>query len=126
VKLLAVVTFPGWRLRSYNERLHWAVRRKANQPQLMNVEHIGYQCVVAGPHKRRRVEVTRFGPREMDTDNLVASVKPCLDRIKCKPIHYGGVILSSNGYIFDDSPKYCKLVVRQEKGPYGVRVRVYG
>lgn len=124
MKLLAVVTFPGWRLRSYNERLHWAVRRKANQPLYRHHEFMmGEDCaLVTEPHKRRTVEITRYGPREMDMDNLAASVKPALDLIKCKKVN--GYVVP--GYIFDDDPSHCLLKVKQEKGDYGVRVRVYG
>lgn len=127
MKLLAVVTFLGWRLHSYNSRMHWAVRRKANQPPLRSDDRKSYVATVATPHKRRTVEITRYGPREMDMDNLAASVKPALDLIKCRVFNgQDGTSSYMPGYIFDDSPKYCKLVVRQEKGPYSVTVKVFG
>ena len=122
MRLLAVITWPGWRLRSFNDRLHWAARRKANQPPLpaghwpASEDH-----TVRAPHKRRTVEITRQGPRTMDSDNLAASVKPCLDLLKRRFI-YG---VWTDGYLWDDSPKYCKLVVKQRKGPYEVIVKVY-
>jgi hypothetical protein len=121
MRLLAVITWPGWRLRSFNDRLHWAARRKANQPPVRLDDQRGPEAIVAGPHKQRLVEITRFGPRVMDTDRLYQSVSPALDLVKCKRVN-GNV---STGYLWDDSPKYCKLVVKQRKGPYEVIVKVY-
>jgi len=126
MRLLAVITWPGWRLRSFNERLHWAARRKANQPPVPSSVKLGKgldlgQVLVNELHKRRIVEITRVGPRGMDMDNLAASVKPALDRIKRRMV----LGYWADGYIYDDSPKYCKLVVKQRKGPYEVIVKVY-
>ena len=125
MKLLAVITWPEWRLRPANqrERRHWAVVKRMNAPPLpRRVGIMADGAEVKGPHKQRLVEVTRWGPRMLDEDGLYSSVKPCLDAIRCRKLN-GHVV---PGFLFDDSPRYCRLRVFQKKGGYGCEVRVYG
>ena len=117
MKLLAEISFPGWKLVSENRRLrmHWAARRRLEKPPC-RIER-NFSLNVFKQTKRRVVEITRYGPRLLDEDNLAASMKPVLDFIKSKGL--------AVGHIKDDSPRWCKLVAKQEKGDYGVRVRIY-
>ena len=129
MRLLVEIEFPFWRLRNWsNERAHWAVRRRASQPPVPGVVvHEDASARVLAPHPRRRVEITRIGKKMMDEDGLASAMKPVLDRLKTKRIKMGSQTLTEPGWIFDDSPRYCKLVARQEIGPeYGVRVRIFG
>ena len=52
---------------------------------------------------RRRVTIISYRKRLLDEDNNVGSTKPLLDAVK------------DMGLIWDDSPKFCELVTRQEK-----------
>lgn len=52
---------------------------------------------------RARLRITRFGCRLLDPDNLQGGVKPLVDCIK------------ESGLIWDDSPDWLELDVRQQK-----------
>jgi hypothetical protein len=121
-RLICKLTFTGWKLCSPNERLHWTARRRASKPPLQPViEYRSADAVVGAPHPRRTVVIVRYGPRTMDKDNLYASVKGVVDWLKGVEV-YGKKI---PGLIFDDSPTYINLIVKQAKGPYAVVVSIY-
>lgn len=128
MKLLADIEYAGWRLRGANELRgkHWAAIKRLTTPPVASVYHkINKYAFVFGPHPCRTVEVTRIGPREMDYDNLVSSMKRALDLLKCRKILSAGEVHVVGGLLWDDKPQYAKLVAKQEKGPYGVRIRVF-
>lgn len=53
----------------------------------------------------RRVDIIRFGSRELDHDNLVGGCKPLVDALKrC-------------GLIVDDSPRHVRINYEQRKSP---------
>jgi hypothetical protein len=101
--------------------MHWAKRRLAGVPVAMIETGVKPSALVNRPHPTRKVEIVRYGPRQLDKDGLYSSVKPCLDLLKSKVM--SGVRVS--GYFYDDSPTFIDLEVKQEKGEYGVTVRIY-
>ena len=104
------------------DRQHWAVRRRAkgNLRWSVVVAIGGSRYLPEAPLQRARVTVTRHG-KAMDTDNLHASVKSLMD-VLCvaSRTHPTGL-----GFIVDDAPTFCELIVRQEKaGPKQARTAV--
>ena len=104
------------------DRQHWAVRRRAkgNLRWSVVVAIGGSRYLPEAPLPRARVTVTRHG-KAMDTDNLHASVKSLMD-VLCvaSRTHPTGL-----GFIVDDAPTFCELIVRQEKaGPKQARTAV--
>lgn len=65
------------------------------------------------PDRRRQVLFVRFGPRQLDDDNLKAGLKPLRDA------------LHEIGMTLDDSDRYALFDYQQQKGqPYRVEVTV--
>ena len=63
----------------------------------------GYLVMEMIRPSRRKVTIISYRKRLLDEDNNVGSTKPLLDAVK------------DMGLIWDDSPKFCELVTRQEK-----------
>jgi hypothetical protein len=124
LKLLAHLEFPGWELKSTNEKQgrHWNTIRKMGWPPLPMKEIVVVRGArVTAPHPKRTVIIFRYGPKQLDDDNAHASAKPVLDRIKSIKKHG----TRCEGFIYDDSPKYCASKVFHQRGEYKVRVQVY-
>lgn len=114
-------TFTCEGLRIYNianQRWHWSKVAK----YMRQTKHLvwayamqaGLRNRSAEIFKKALVTITRTGPKTLDDDGLVSSVKPVLDSLK----------RGYCGLIEDDSPEHCKVVVKQEKGPYSVKITV--
>lgn len=58
------------------------------------------------------IELTRVGPRELDSDNLASALKSVRDGIAAK-------------LKFDDASKLVRWDYKQAKGEYEIRVRIY-
>lgn len=93
-------------------RKHWAVRRKERLALSWEI-HAAVSKRPLRPMKRARVTIERWSIRVADTDNLVASAKNLVD-ILClrSDTHPYGL-----GFITDDSPDLCELIVRGVKAP---------
>lgn len=81
----ACAVVPGLRLRSTNRtnREHWTARKRRVDREHAAVlaclrTQCGVRCPLAPPW---RVTVTRVGPRRMDRDNNVASMKAAIDAV---------------------------------------------
>jgi len=69
------------------------------------------------PLLKASILIVRYGPREMDWEGLVASVKPVVDALKADAM-WPGVFV-------DDSPKHIRLDVLQRIDPrYRVEIFV--
>lgn len=87
------------------QRMHWAKRQRYTR----DLSWLVWSAVChldrsSWPIQRAKVTVTRYGKRDLDTDNLYASVKSLADILKVK----GGL-----GIIQDDDPNHCELVATQ-------------
>lgn len=110
------VTIP---LRLYNPlnngHGHWyTVANRRRQQKGWTMTALRGPCkALPGPDriKTLRLTITRIGPRRLDTVNAYASVKAVEDAVSA----IVGV---------DDGDPRWKLVVDQEKGPFGVRIRI--
>ena len=81
-----------------NDRMHW--RRKAQIVKAVR-SYVGGMAIYMKPYQTVRVEL-HYVPRDKrrrDADNLVATLKPCLDG------------LVDAGVIADDSPEYVTWTV---------------
>jgi hypothetical protein len=122
-----------------NAREHWSVaaRREAPQRRAAHAlvrKALGYRPLVrlfnaAGAvvaehaRGRPRVLITRLGPREMNSDNAIESLKTIRDAaacaMYCEP-HYGPCVADP------DSDTYTLWTYSQEKDSYyGVRVEIW-
>jgi hypothetical protein len=107
-----VVMLPLQTKSEANQRGNWRTKEKRRKEQV-NVASLGIRSGTLHHRGRRvsRVEMTRIGPRKLDTDNLHGALKYVRD----------GIALGLG--INDDTDIWFPL---QEKHPclYGVRVRV--
>jgi hypothetical protein len=103
------------RLRSnQNLREHWAVRAKRTKEQ-RTVARLAV-CALTLPDitKPMRIEVCRIGPRKMDRDNNVSSMKGLIDGI-------------ADALSLDDSDPLLDWVYTQRIGkPYAVEITIHG
>jgi len=106
--------------KSNNElvRMHWAAyqRHRREMDAIMQAERrkVGLLTAVGG--ERRKVVITRYGPRTLDHDNLVGGVKPLIDALR------------GAGVIWEDDPTHIDLEVHQRKSTGGhrhTRVEIY-
>jgi hypothetical protein len=93
-----------------NSRAHWAVKAKAAKRE--------HTAVAAAWAKERpeirpilRITLTRVGPRQMDSDQVVTSLKGIRDGVAKK-------------LRIDDGSPLVDWVYRQQHGEYEVRVEV--
>jgi len=81
-------------------RMHWSTRAKIQKDYYWAIiEQI--ECPRLGLEKKRKVVITSYRKRLLDKDNLYAGAK-CL-----------GDALKKAGLIWDDSPKWINLEVKQ-------------
>lgn len=124
MKLLADLRFPGWRLRSPNEtrgRHHRTISAWNIPPAGLQIAFQADDALVHGPHARRKVTVYRHGPRALDRDNLYASIKPAVDRLKTLHFKGGNTV---PGYFWDDSETFIDLKAENEAGDWEVHVLI--
>ena len=98
-----------------NAREHWRVRARRVQAERRATALVWRSCVGALPPARGPILVTltRIGPRKCDDDNLQGGLKAVRDQIAAElGVDDGDTTLVAWRY-------------RQERGPFGVRVRVY-
>lgn len=112
-------TCPGLRLYNLsNHRWHPLKVAKYNKTVKHTVWAYAMQAGLRNlgptPPARARVTITRIGPKALDDDGAVSSVKPALDALK----------RGYCGLIEDDSVEHCQLEVVQRKGAYGVEIVV--
>ncbi len=103
-------TIPGLRLKSLNSREHWRVKAKRVKGERSAVIQFIPREALMAPFPSS-VTITRIGPRRLDSDNAVGSAKHVRDQIAgCLGV--------------DDGDPSITWIVNQEKGPFGVRVRI--
>lgn len=103
---MITVTLPLRLVSGANVREHWAVRAKrakAHRTACLLVPSCDVPCVVT---------LTRFGPRELDSDNLAISAKHVRDGIADR--------LGVN----DNDPRVVWLYAQERAKEYGVRVEI--
>ena len=104
----AIIVIP-YAMPSLNKqlRMHWYARARVKKQCVKAVDDAlkvsGYKVTEMIKPSRRRVTIISYRKRLLDEDNNVGSTKPLLDAVK------------DMGLIWDDSPKFCELVTRQEK-----------
>src|ERR1700745_363750 len=91
-------------------RMHWRARERLQDrwtheiwAALRGNEGLGKGPVE--PLLRAQVTIERRSPRELDTDNCYASMKPVVDSLKVLKL------------ITDDNPEHLTLTVTQSRGP---------
>lgn len=104
-------TIPGLRLRSLNSREHWRVKAKRVKAERLRTK---WAMVGSADHLyaiAKTITITRIGPRLLDSDNAVGSAKHVRDEVAaCLGV--------------DDGDPFITWNIEQEKGKYGVRVRI--
>ena len=104
----AVIVIPSV-MPSLNQqlRMHHYARMRLKKKCVKDVDDAlkasGYKVTEMIYPSRRMVTIISYRKRLLDEDNNVGSTKPLLDAVK------------DMGLIWDDSPKFCELVTRQEK-----------
>jgi len=104
----AVIVIPSV-MPSLNQqlRMHHYARMRLKKKCAKDVDDAlkasGYKVTEMIYPSRRMVTIISYRKRLLDEDNNVGSTKPLLDAVK------------DMGLIWDDSPKFCELVTRQEK-----------
>ncbi len=84
-------------------RLHWAARKKEQNVFAALLLGQIRQHATWPACGKRRVTITRFGKRTLDTDNGYSGLKLLLDElVKFK-------------LLIDDKPSHCELIFVQEK-----------
>ena len=77
---------------------HWTATSARNKKIKSIVHLLTRGKTPEAPLESFKISVTRHGPRALDWDNLVASLKPYLDQLK------------NSGIIIDDSWKYIRQI----------------
>jgi len=102
-----------------NKRGHWALHSKASKQQrdlartkTLDLESIG-ELVRLGELDRLAVAITRFAPKRMDSDGVIASAK-----------HIRDGVAEALG-IDDGDGRVTYLPVQQRKGKYAVTVHFF-
>jgi hypothetical protein len=122
-----------------NAREHWSVAARREAPQRRAAHALVRQCLGYRPlvrlfnahgavvaehaYGRPRVLITRLGPREMNSDNCIESLKCIRDAtacaMYCEP-HYGPCIADP------DSDHLTHWAYAQERDShYGVRIEIW-
>jgi hypothetical protein len=87
------------------QRMHFRARARLRD-QYVRIFRLHATAVTrARQHQYKHVYVTRYGPRELDFDNLVGGCKPLVDA------------LFRAGLIWDDSPRYVHIEYEQQRTP---------
>lgn len=106
------VSIPGLRTRSLNEREHPQVkaRRIARERGVTRLA-CAPPCSALRAHAPPRLTITlvRIGPRRMDSDNSIGSLKAVRDGV-------------ADALGIDDGDPRLTWEYRQETGPFGVRI----
>ena len=91
--------------RNVLDRLHWAAKGRLKQEYALlirNQMRLGGYAEIKEP-KKLNLEIVSYRKRLLDYDNLVGGCKQLIDA------------MIDEGYIWDDSPKYLDLKVKQVK-----------
>lgn len=106
------VSIPGLRTRSLNEREHLQVkaRRIAREREVTRLA-CALQCSSIRAHAPSKLTITlvRIGPRRLDSDNSIGSLKAVRDGV-------------ADALGIDDGDPRLTWEYRQETGPFGVRI----
>jgi len=82
-------------------RMHWSKRAKI-QRDYYSAIYVAFPVYLSAPkRKKKKVVITSYRKRLLDKDNLYAGAKPLVDA------------LEKAGLIWDDSPKWINLEVKQ-------------
>ena len=100
------------------QRTHWTKRHKQDKrAQVFWGALINSRCPriarVWRPHPRRIVGLMVFRKRLLDYDGLVGGLKPFIDVLRCR-WNRKPRVLTWEGIIYDDSPKYVKWDIDQK------------
>lgn len=95
---------------SLNSRTHWSVKSTATKRERRATALAGRQRLQT-INPLLRVVLTRLGPQSMDSDNVAATCKAVRDQIAAE-------------LKIDDGSNLITWEYRQERGEYGVRVRI--
>ena len=104
----AVIVIPSV-MPSLNQqlRMHHYARMRLKKKCAKDVDDAlkasGYKVTEMIYPSRRMVTIISYRKRLLDDDNNTGATKPLLDAVK------------DMGLVWDDSPKFCALVTRQEK-----------
>lgn len=85
------------------QRMHFHARKRLRDSYERIFRARTTSLTRALPSQFRRVKIVRYGPRQLDHDNLVGGCKPVLDALK------------RAGLIWDDSPAFLAVDYRQLK-----------
>lgn len=103
-------TVPLKLVTSLNSRTHWSVRAKATKRERAATALAARQSL-RSLVPLLRVTLTRFGPRSLDSDNLAGCFKATRDQLAAE-------------MKIDDGSGLVDWQYRQERGEYGIRVRI--
>ena len=91
--------------RNVLDRLHWAAKGRLKQEYALlirNQMRLGGYAEIKEP-KKLNLEIVSYRKRLLDYDNLIGGCKQLIDA------------MIEEGFIWDDSPKYLDLKVKQIK-----------
>lgn len=83
------------------KRMHYQAQRRLRDRYTTLLRAHTTSATRCRPHHFRNVTICRHGARLLDVDNLVGGCKPLIDALR------------RSGLIWDDSPKYLKVVYEQ-------------
>lgn len=83
-------------------RQHWAIKRRLRDTWEWEIKFIRLREKWPEASTKKKVVITSYRKRRMDYDNLVGSLKICVD------------CLTRNKLIVDDSPEWVEVEYRQE------------
>tara|TARA_Y100000401_G_C8308839_1_gene218509 strand:- start:311 stop:676 length:366 start_codon:yes stop_codon:yes gene_type:complete len=91
--------------RNVIDKLHWAAKRRLRDEYILLIksEMVNQNIPKADKNKFYTLEIVSWRKRLLDYDNLVGGTKQLIDAM----VHAG--------FIYDDSPKYIDLRVKQVK-----------
>ena len=100
--------------RNVLDRQHWAVKRKEKQHWCLLVRNQMRLNKVRFTKEKEKhsIEIISYRSRKLDYDNLVGGCKQLIDA------------MIEEGYIWDDSPKYLDLRIKQVKNSDPVRQKL--
>lgn len=105
------ITIPIKASASLNSRMHWAERAKVVKRERAATA-LAWRRTRPNLSPLVRVTLTRFGPRDLDSDNLAGVLKSTRDQIAAE-------------LRIDDGSPLIAWEYRQERGDYAVRVELH-
>lgn len=108
VSLNKVKLFKTYEYRKYRDEWMWLTRIAAKQSH----RQPPWECITPGRRRNKTMgpvkavlEITRYGIRELDQDNLVGGCKALVDALVCE------------GLIYDDNSRWMRASYHQVQAP---------